>query len=370
MAMLWDRLVLWLGCSLLLVGQPTSERVVAAELVALTVSALSGYLPKRRWVAVGIATYTGLSLLYPEFGCLLPLVYYAWLPPGRNWWVLAGGAVLLLGCSPLPFDRSLPIIGLLAISGLLHYRTAAWQASQAELRQQRDSGRELALGLEQQHQQLQEKQEYEIRLATLNERNRIAREIHDQVGHLLSRSLLQTAALLVSQPTAAGNQLLQSLHDTLAEAMDSIRASVHNLHEESVDLHNQLEALAEGFLFCPIKLDYRLECQPEKAVQYCLLSAAKEGLHNIAKHSDASQVNLTLLEHPALYQLVLQDNGSPSAAGQSGGLGLASMAERVQALGGQFRAGWTTTGQPSPGWPAAGGEPVGFRIFISIPKRG
>ena len=44
---------------------------------------------------------------------------------------------------------------------------------------------------------MRQNQDYEIHLATLKERNRIAREIHDNVGHLLSRSLLQTGALQV-----------------------------------------------------------------------------------------------------------------------------------------------------------------------------
>ena len=49
--------------------------------------------------------------------------------------------------------------------------------------------------MEQKNKELLEKQDYEIQVATLNERNRIAREIHDSVGHLLSRSILQLGAL-------------------------------------------------------------------------------------------------------------------------------------------------------------------------------
>lgn len=50
----------------------------------------------------------------------------------------------------------------------------------------RDTTKEIAMQLKQQNRDLMEKQDYEINIATLNERNRIAREIHDNVGHLLS----------------------------------------------------------------------------------------------------------------------------------------------------------------------------------------
>jgi len=57
----------------------------------------------------------------------------------------------------------------------------------------------MAMLLRQKNRELIEKQDYEIRLATLNERGRIAREIHDHVGHLLSRSILQIGALMVTK---------------------------------------------------------------------------------------------------------------------------------------------------------------------------
>lgn len=60
----------------------------------------------------------------------------------------------------------------------------------------RDTSTELNLVLQEKNKNLMEKQDYEIYLATLRERNRIAREIHDNVGHMLSRSILQMGALI------------------------------------------------------------------------------------------------------------------------------------------------------------------------------
>lgn len=91
------------------------------------------------------------------------------------------------------------------------------------------------------------KQDYEIHLATLQERNRIAREIHDNVGHMLSRAILQMGALqTIHREEPLHGQLMQ-INDTLGEAMNSIRESVHDLHNESLDLKQALFDICKEF---------------------------------------------------------------------------------------------------------------------------
>ena len=96
-----------------------------------------------------------------------------------------------------------------ALSVVLAYKTEKKQFLAKELIRIRDSGEELNLMLKEKNQSLLEKQDYEIYLATLKERNRIAREIHDNVGHMLSRSILMTGALLtVEKEGGVHEQLL------------------------------------------------------------------------------------------------------------------------------------------------------------------
>ncbi len=365
-----DRLLMLACCAALLSGQPSDVTAVAALLTAVTVSGLNGYLASPGFRLASIAAYTAASAVWPGFCLFFPLVYYDAFAPKQAWWALIAAAGLAACFTSLPVSTALIVAVLTATACALRHRADALGRSQTELKQLRDDGHELAMALQQRNRELLEKQDYEIRLATLGERSRIAREIHDHVGHLLSRSILQVGAIMVAQrgPTAAARartdtdaqedleQSLAVIRDTLSQAMDSVRASVHDLHEESLDLRAQIEALARDFAFCPIRLDYRLETQPEKEVTYCFIAIVKEGLSNIIRHSNASVVSLTLLEHPALYQLVLEDNGSRASGEAEGadGLGLRSMADRVAALGGQFlirRDG-------------------GFSVFVSIPKGG
>jgi len=378
-----DRLLIWACCAVLLpqrAGDATI--VVVAMLTAVTASGLNGYLQSPMLRLASVTAYTAAGAAWPSFCLFLPLVYYDAFEPNQAWPLLAAAAALVACLTGLPANTSLMVAALMAAAYVLKHRQVALHRSRAELKHLRDSSHELTMMLTQRNRELIEKQDYEVRLAMLGERSRIAREIHDHVGHLLSRSILQVGAIIVAQrgadsqlatgigagaspdsivdaraDTAAQVELLQSLsvlRDTLSQAMNTIRASVHDLHEESLDLRTQIEALAQGFTFCPIRLDYRLESTPDKETAYCIIAIVKEGLSNIIRHSDATQVALRLIEHPALYQLILEDNGSETAGEPSGGLGLRSMADRVGALGGQLlieRQG-------------------GFRLFVSIPKGG
>lgn len=203
-----------------------------------------------------------------------------------------------------------------------------------------------------------EKQDYEIHLATLQERNRIAREIHDNVGHMLSRAILQMGALqTIHQEEPLHGQLLQ-INDTLGEAMNSIRESVHDLHNESLDLRQALLDICREFeKNCAIDLHYDMTQEVPRSVKYCFLAIAKEAFVNVVRHSDADKVTVFVCEHPGFYQMSVEDNGSsaslPDETGQGeGGIGLANMKDRVQALGGTIHFFAES----------------GFRILLSVPK--
>ncbi|MGN0484965.1 MAG: sensor histidine kinase [Lachnospiraceae bacterium] len=200
-----------------------------------------------------------------------------------------------------------------------------------------------------------ENQNNEIYIATLKERNRIAREIHDSVGHILSRSILQVGALLAICKESTLKPHLETLKVTLDEAMNSIRNSVHDLHDESIDLKTALTTLIEQFTFCPVQFECDLSKQIPKNVKYCFLSIVKEALNNIMKHSNAGKVCVLVKEHPAFYQLLIEDNGTniaPSLHDRSG-IGLSNMKEQVESMNGICNID----------------TKKGFRIFISVPKK-
>lgn len=207
------------------------------------------------------------------------------------------------------------------------------------------------------------KQDYEIYAATLKERNRIAREIHDNVGHLLSRSILITGAAKAINASDALSPVLDDLDHSLNQAMTSIRTSVHDLHDESLNLKEAAESLTSDFTFCPVTLNYDMGFEVPREIKYCFISIVKEALSNVARHSNATLVQITMREHPALYQLCIEDNGTleeglslsennREALFSSRGIGLSNMNDRLKILNGNLQI----TIQK------------GFRLFITIPK--
>lgn len=201
---------------------------------------------------------------------------------------------------------------------------------------------------------LLEKQDSEIYIAILNERTRIAREIHDNVGHVLSRCLLQIGAIMTL--TKNQNELVHNnlclIKESLSEAMTSIRSSVHDLHDESLDLKTEITKLIDHFDFCHTHFEYDIHLTPSKEIKYSFVAIVKEALSNAIKHSHATQVEVILREQPSFYQLIIQDNDLANKPIFSNGIGLTNMQERITQLGGQFSID----------------TKKGFRIFISVPK--
>lgn len=228
------------------------------------------------------------------------------------------------------------------------------QFLEQELRRTRDDSRERNLLLAQKNKALLEKQDYEIYNATLKERNRIAREIHDNVGHVLSRGILMIGAARTINKDTKMAVLLENLENSLNQAMNSIRSSVHDLHDEAVNLEETEKGLVREFTFCPVKMIYDMSRTVPREVKYCFISITKEAFANIMKHSNATEVQLVLREHPALYQLCVEDNGTDAEyePGKAG-IGIVNMRDRVKALGGTIQISTKS----------------GFRIFITIPKK-
>ncbi|MDD2978385.1 MAG: histidine kinase [Hespellia sp.] len=295
----------------------------------------------------------GLSLLLvPELGLFAPLVAYDAFAIGN----IPGLLLYFTGISVAYLVSNPPLWIYLVFGTILScylcHQTISYEKLNAFYKKTRDDSTELNLLLSAKNQALLDNQDYEIYTATLKERNRIAREIHDNVGHMLSRSILMVGALKAINKENTMEAPLDTLDATLNTAMDNIRTSVHDLHDESVNLREIVESLTADFTFCPATLEYDLSYDVPRNVKYCFITIVKEGLSNISKHSNASHVQITLREHPAFYQLVIADNGTISKNTSDSGIGLINMRDRVTALNGTIQIT----------------KEKGFKIFIMIPK--
>ena len=103
---------------------------------------------------------------------------------------------------------------------------------------------------------------------------------------------------------------LNMLQHSLEAGLTEIRNCLHNLHNDSFDLQTGIEKLiASSTQTLHIRLTCKTETMPY-TLKYDILSVIKECLSNTLKHSGASAMVISILEHPAFYSVSVQDNGT------------------------------------------------------------
>lgn len=351
MSVLIDKLILLISCFIFYLINTKDIAGIFYFLGAISITCLISYFDTKKASALLIIAFVIISLIFPGFCFYLPLVAYDLFLYRHR--VLSFAALFAF----INFTMSntliiaLVILSICGISLWLQYKSERLKQLQFDFKKLRDTSTEYNLLLRSKNKDLIEKQDYEIHLATLRERNRIAREIHDNVGHVLSRSLLQLGAIMAINKDEKQTPALSALKDTLSTAMNSIRESVHGLHDESIDLHATVQGLIKDFDNYELDFDFDMSTEIPKNIKYCLVAITKEALSNISKHSNATSISMHYREHPGFYQLLIEDNGTNITVNSSG-IGLENMEDRVTGLNGTFRTNIEN----------------GFRIFVSIPK--
>jgi signal transduction histidine kinase len=190
------------------------------------------------------------------------------------------------------------------------------------------------------------------------ERSRIARDIHDDLGAQLTRITMMSESArgeLANPGRAAAG--LEKIYDTareLTRSMDEIVWAVSPRHDTLESLAAYLEKFAQDWLAaagirCRLDLPLQFpEWRLTSEVRHNLFLACKEALHNVVKHSAATEVQIRLVVKQTSFELVIEDNGRgfspagkrrnlPDGSGRlSSGNGLENMARRLSGIGGIF----------------------------------
>jgi nitrate/nitrite-specific signal transduction histidine kinase len=154
-------------------------------------------------------------------------------------------------------------------------------------------------------------------LATVEERQRLARDLHDAVSQtLFSASLIAEVLPRIweSKPEEARRRL-EELRQLTRGALAEMRTLLFELRPAALvetplgDLLRQLGEAVTGRARIPVTLEAAGECTPPPDVQVALYRIAQEGLNNVVKHADASQAVLTLLCQPGRVELSIRDDG-------------------------------------------------------------
>jgi len=216
--------------------------------------------------------------------------------------------------------------------------------------------RQREIALEERADALEREQEQRARAAVAEERQRIARELHDVVAHAISVIVVQARGgrrLLDTEPAEArgafdtiegtGQQvlgemrrllgLLRESEDQLALAPQPSLVRIDDLVEQVRDAGLPVELAIEGE---PTELPPGIDLSAYRIVQ--------EALTNALKHAGPATARVTLRYGEDSLELEIADDGSGSAAGNGGGHGLVGIKERVAMLGGEVEAGGRLAG--------------------------
>lgn len=180
-------------------------------------------------------------------------------------------------------------------------------------------------------------------LAVTKERNRLAREIHDGLGHYLTaiHMQIQAALAVMDSDKAHTREMLKAAQNLTQDALEDVRQSVASLREASNDTRPVSEKIAALFAECHldgIQPEFRVVGSPRDLTpqaQLTLFRSAQEGLNNVRKHSQASKVSATLdYTSQAQVRLIVQDDGVGTDH-FDGGFGLLGIRERTHILNGE-----------------------------------
>ena len=349
----------WLVYLIALVFQPTLDPdTTAADWVATGVM-VAAFLPlyraglaerDQRRLMVLLAAMAGLGVVGSLVnGAAGVFIVYAAVLAGRlapvrlavmSVAVLAGLAVVSFLISPTPMPWRLlgvvPIVLFVLLIGATGIIDGERARTQAQLR----------------------RADEEIeRLATIAERERIARDLHDLLGHTLSVLVLtaELASRLVPADPDRATQEMREVEQTARTALREVRTAVAGYRAKGLgaELVNSQRALAAAGVDADATVDLPVLPAEHEAA---LALALREAVTNVVRHADARRTSIRARATVDDVELEVTDDGR-GASGRDGA-GLSGMRERVTALGGQVDLQTGPAGSPRPG----------TRVLVRLPR--
>jgi signal transduction histidine kinase len=215
---------------------------------------------------------------------------------------------------------------------------------------------------------LEREREERARAAVAEERARIARELHDVVGHSVSVMTVQASGVrrLLRPDQEREREALLIVEQTGREALAEMRRLVGVLRrpEDAPALAPQpslkhLDKLVEQVRESGLTVDLKVEGEPANlpaSVDLAGYRLVQEGLTNTLKHAEATRADVLIRYGKGDVELVVADNGTGNGDGGGSGHGLVGIRERVSVVGGSLEAG------PRPGG--------GFEVRARLPMNG
>lgn len=264
------------------------------------------------------------------YGLGLPL--FEAVRGGRAWLFIPG----LLGC--IYFQSSLPLVVVLLQAALSGWVIRAWAEEAGVYRDEADRQRRERYELESLREELLTANVQIARMAELAERNRIAQDLHDNVGHELTGAVLALQAFekLRQESDPLADEMLEHTKERLTSSARQLREAAHGIKPVVPVGIERFEEICRSFTACPLELHVFGATSDLPAYLWSVLEAClREGLTNVVRHSQARQVDVFLDVNPFLVRLCVQNDGEAARKAKDG-VGLRNLRQRARSVGGSI----------------------------------
>ncbi|MEV4105048.1 sensor histidine kinase [Nonomuraea sp. NPDC049649] len=335
--------------------------------VVLPAVALAGVLVRERHPVVALVVVVAATGLYFPFSALdAPIIYlpfvvlYTAAERGHLIAAIATGSVALLA------------MGLGEVSGSTRHvddgtfvMITGWVVAAIAAGSVTRNRRAYLLEAERRAREAEYGKEEEARRRAGEERLRIARELHDVLGHNISLINVQASAALhgLKKRPEDAERALRTIKDTSKETLRELRTTLGVLRQVDEDAPtapadslSRLDALVQASgLKVHTELSGPLDRLPVE-VDLAATRIIREALTNVARHSGAGEARLAVTAGDGLIMIRVEDDGPGVTYTEGSGFGLRGMRERAAALGGSLEAGPRPEG--------------GFRVLATLPLNG
>lgn len=338
---------------LFIIGSTETELYVAWILTTLAVLFLTELKRDIGWSIGATVICMAVAPFFPGVLIAFPMALYALAASplsSRRGMDIAVRAVLSAGMLSEVYILTGNIVTtaysllIMTLAGYLAVKTGLARRKETLLLSKFDDARQDSLNAKRLGEEIMKNADNEVYTARLKERNRIAREIHDNVGHMITRVIVQMQAIKIINKDAKVAAQLDSVSDTLDLAMTGIRKSVHELHDDSIDVsiavNDIIKTLPERF---DVDVNTSIESPADNKTKSCILGIIKEAVTNISKYSSGDKVRIEVVENNTFWRILVRDNGENPERDYmltgdymaSGGLGLKNIASRAASCGGR-----------------------------------
>ncbi|KLU39052.1 MAG: histidine kinase [Peptococcaceae bacterium 1109] len=281
------------------------------------------------------------------YGLGLPL--FEAVREGRAWLVIPG----MIGC--IYFQPSFPLVAVLLQAALSGWVIREWAGEVGLYRAEADRQRRERYELESLRAELLTANVRIARMAEITERNRIAQDLHDNVGHELTGAVLALQAFerLWEERDPLAAEMLSHTKERLTKSARQLREAAHRIKPLAFVGIERFEEICRGFTACPLQLHVFGDTSDLPVYLWSVLEAClKEGLTNVIRHSQATQVDVVLDVNPFIVRLCVQNDGEAVGRAKDG-VGLRNLRQRARAVGGSISVNDTN----------------GFRLVCVLPLR-